>query len=382
MKKVLLIALGLLVAGWIAWGAAVRGARPERPELAPREARGAWHVHTTRSDGRAPIDEVVRAARDAGLQFVVIADHNVLTTGDAGYRDGVLVIEATEASTRFGHVVALGVPRALTDDEKRSDPFGAIAALGGHAIVAHPLHPKRPFGGWGLGAWSGLEVVSNDTAWYRALADRDAGRIAAAALALPWDPVRTVLTLGDDPGDELARFDAEVRARAGGPRPVLLCSADAHGYPSYRAAFGAFSMHVPVALGGEAGADTKAVVRALTDGSAACVFDGEWPASGVRLRADGGRLTLALETVAPHARGLGWLGAAGRQASVTVLKDGAVIGRSALPRVPGFPREGDRREPVVLGDLCGAPRCAPGTYRVELRLDGRPWVLTNPIAIE
>ena len=102
--------------------------------------------------------------------------------------------------------------------------------------------------------------------------------MTTSALASSWEtgqrPVAlgaaAVLRLEDDPGDELARFDAEERqARRPGAPParVLLCSADAHGYPGYRAAFEAFSMHVPVALTGDPARDAAAVTAALARAS-------------------------------------------------------------------------------------------------------------------
>lgn len=369
MKKLLLIGAALLLVAWTAYGLLVRARRPARPPPPQGEVRGAWHVHTTRSDGRGTLAEVVRAAKEAGLQFVVVTDHNILAREDEGYRDGVLVVAGTEASTRHGHVVALGLPRALTKDEAWGDPLGAIRALGGEAVLAHPLHPRRPFTGWGTGSWRGFEVVSNDTAWYRVLADRDAAKVALAVASLPWDPPRAVLDLEDDPRDELARFDAELRgARAAGearrPARVLLCSADAHGYPSYAAAFGAFSMHLPVALSGDAAADAGAVKAALLDGSAACVFDGVAPASGIRFAAvPGGRLRLALD--APDLS----------RAAFVLLRDGQPLG-APVPRPAG---------PAARLELeldCGAGRCAPGDYRVEATWGGRPWIFTNPVTIE
>jgi hypothetical protein len=371
-RKLVVVAAAALAA-WCAWGLRVRAGRPERPPPPAGELRGVWHVHTTASDGRGTLDEVIAAARGAGLQFVVVSDHNVLGPAAPAWRDGVLVVPATEASTRYGHVVAAGVPRPLDGEERRGDPLGAIAALGGQAVLAHPLHPERPFGGWGTGPWRGFEVVSNDTAWYRALAERSVGRILRAALMLPWDPPSTVLTLAEDPSRELARFDAElaaaravVPASAGRPPAslrVLLCSADAHGWPSYGAAFGAFSMHVPVAGTGDAAADARAVLAALLDGSAACVLDGIAPASGVRLHvapAPGTPDGLVLELAAPTPG----------EAEAVLLHDGVPIARAAL--APGA-------APVTLS--CGG-RCAPGDYRVEVRRGGRPWIFTNPVAIE
>ena len=37
--------------------------------------RGAYHVHSSRSDGTGTVDEIAAAAARAGLQFVIITDH-------------------------------------------------------------------------------------------------------------------------------------------------------------------------------------------------------------------------------------------------------------------------------------------------------------------
>lgn len=366
-KRLAILVVAVLAIGYAGFGARVREARAPRPPPPPGEIRGAYHVHTTRSDGRGGLDEVVRAARAAGLQFVVVTDHNVLAPGDEGYHDGVLVVEATEASTRYGHVVALGVPRALTTEEREDDPLGAIERLGGEAVLAHPFHPRRPFSGWGTGPWRGFELVSNDTSWYEVLAGRAWGKVARAAALLPWDGARAVLALSDDLSNERARFDAELRAAAGDPRRpahVLLCSADAHGYPSYRAAFEAFSMHLPVTLSGDAAADARGVTAALLDGRASCVFDGLAPAGGVALaRAPGGRAALELSVEAPDLS----------QARFTLWHDGVPIGDAAPAAQAGR---------AVLTFECGLGGCGRGAYRVEGTWDGRPWIFTNPVAIE
>ena len=71
---------------------------------------GVVHVHTTLSDGAATPDEVIAAARAAGLKFVVITDHNNLDAKKwEGYHEGVLVIVGTEVSTTAGHVLGLGI---------------------------------------------------------------------------------------------------------------------------------------------------------------------------------------------------------------------------------------------------------------------------------
>jgi len=369
VKRRVLTALAILLAAWGALGvrALLRRAarRAEAPVAGASDLRGAYHVHTTASDGRGTLDEVARAAAEAGLGFLVVTDHNRLEPPGPRYLHGVLIVPGTEASTRYGHVVALGVPRALEEGERDGDPLGAIRTLGGAAVLAHPLHPRRPFTGWGSGPWRGLEVVSNDAAWYQVLDGHALGKALSAALVLPWDPARALLDLAGEPAAELGRFDAEVRAAraAGEPGPaarVLLCSADAHGYPSYRAAFEAFSMHLPVRLSGDAPADARAVTAALLDGSAACVLDAVAPAASVRLERTGeGGLLLRLE--APDLA----------RAAVRVVRDGAAT--------PGPPLRPSGTRAAV--SLC-AGRCAPGDYRVEVRRGDQPWIFTNPVRIE
>jgi DNA polymerase (family X) len=50
--------------------------RGEPPELvAPEDIRGDLHCHTTRSDGRASVEEMARAARERGYDYLAICDH-------------------------------------------------------------------------------------------------------------------------------------------------------------------------------------------------------------------------------------------------------------------------------------------------------------------
>jgi hypothetical protein len=360
-----LVALGVALLAWIGWGiGVVRAGRAPRPPLVPGEMRGAWHVHTTRSDGLGTLDQVIGAARAAGLQFVVITDHNLLAPEDAGWHDGVLVIEATEASSRFGHVVAVGTSRALTPEECGGEPLDAIAALGGQAVLAHPFHARRPWSGWERAPWRGMEVVSNDTSWGEITVGRGWSRVLPGLAALPFDGARTVIGLVPSTDREQAVLDAgagatgaRARRADGTPAPphVLLCSADAHGYPSYRAAFEAFSMHVPVRPTGDAAADGRSVLAALLDGRAACIFDGVAPAAQVRLAAAAGTVRLSAAASLEGADSRLW-------------RDGSEV-------ATGRDEAGGIRFDCPDG-------CGPGIYRAVVTRGGRPWIFTNPLVIE
>jgi hypothetical protein len=349
-----LVALVALAVAWGAYGLWLRAHRAPRPASPPGEMRGAWHVHTTRSDGRGTLDDVVRAAREAGLQFVVVADHNVLELGDAGWRDGVLVVPASEISAPYGHVVGLGLERELYKEERQKDALGTVASLGGEAVLAHPFHPGRPFTRWTRDDWKGMEVLSNDSFWGLVLRDQSWWRAGLAILRLPFDGGRAVLSFYQAPVLELARFDAAATRR----RVVLLCASDAHGWPSYGSAFEAFSMHVPVVPTGDGPRDVDQVRRALLDGSAWCVLDAVAPASAVRLsRAPSGdRIDLGIAATGP-----------GRP-TYQLFRDGAPVG--TMSSAPGGATWS-----------CGGP-CPAGAWRVEGRRDGAPWLFTNPIWIE
>jgi DNA polymerase (family X) len=82
-----------------------RGEPPPLVELA--DVRGDLHMHTTWSDGRASVEEMGRAARDLGYEYVAICDHttNVRVVpgldADALRRQGEEIVAANEALTPF-----------------------------------------------------------------------------------------------------------------------------------------------------------------------------------------------------------------------------------------------------------------------------------------
>jgi hypothetical protein len=62
-----------------------------------------------------------------------------------------------------------------------------------------------------------------------------------------------------------------------------------------------------------------------------------------------------------------------RPARFTLLRDGVPIAERTPAAAAGA---------AVIPFGCDGGRCPPGDYRVEARWDGRPWIFTNPVAIE
>jgi hypothetical protein len=334
---------------------------------------GIVHVHTTLSDGGGTPEEVIRAARAAGLRFVILTDHNNLDAKPfEGYRDGVLVVVGTELSTTAGHLLGLGVddpPYRFSGDAR--DGLQDIRDLGGFSFAAHPLSPRDDlrFTGWDLpGPW-GLELVNGDSEWRRA-----GPRILLTA-ALYGLNHRYALLRGMNSADPmLARWD-ELLAR----RDVVgIAGADAHSripltktralrFPSYESVFSLQRNHVllPSPLTGELDSDRRAVLEALRQGRLYLGLDALAPADSISFVAEAGGQRFTMGDTAPPLAGLR-LEASGRwpeSARASILRDGKRLAEGAGPlrtEVPG-----------------------PGVYRLEIHVPGAqvPWVIANPIYV-
>ena len=84
--------------------------------------KGNTHTHTLNSDGDSTPDEVVRWYRSHGYHFLVLTDHNFLTSVDGlnalhGASDKFLVIRGEEVTDKFGdmslHINGLDVAREV-----------------------------------------------------------------------------------------------------------------------------------------------------------------------------------------------------------------------------------------------------------------------------
>ena len=137
---------------------------------ASRWYRGNTHTHTLNSDGDSTPDEVVRWYREHQYQFLVLTDHNFLTSVDAlqalhGADEQFLVIRGEEVTDRFGekpiHVNGLNLERlvppqggtSVVDVIQRN--VNAIRAASG---VPHINHPNF---GWAITA-EDLKQIKND----------------------------------------------------------------------------------------------------------------------------------------------------------------------------------------------------------------------------
>ncbi len=114
--------------------------------MTARWYRGNLHTHTTNSDGDSPPDVVVSWYRDAGYDFLVVTDHDVLTD-PAGLRDAagpMTLIPGEEISSGDLHVNGLGIRERIaptfadTVVDTIQGNVDKVRAQGGVPSINHP----------------------------------------------------------------------------------------------------------------------------------------------------------------------------------------------------------------------------------------------------
>jgi len=348
--------------------------------------RGVIHVHTNRSDGTGSIDDVLRAAAQAGLQFVIVTDHGDATRAPdlPDYRDGVLYIDAAEISTRNGHVVALGLPKSpypLAGDAR--DVVDDIHRLGGIAVAAHPgsSKPELRWTDWDAPI-DGLEWLNGDSEWR----DDRVWMLGRALVTYPFRPPQALALLLDRPEPVLRHWDLLTRQR----RVVALAAADAHArvgarslgepydsagslhFPSYATSFREFSIAVPdLTLTGNADADAGHLMEAIRSGHVYSTVDALGGPVALRFVATSGTSTASVGDVLPvhgpvHVR---VDTEAPGDATIALIESGAAVAQARGSRL----------------DYDGPAK--PAVYHVEISLPDAPgkppvpWVFSNPIYV-
>lgn len=158
---------------------------------------GCIHIHSEYSfDADTPVAEIVKAAKGAGLDFIMLTDHfrmDARKDGWEGWKDGVLVLVGEEISPRYNHYLALGIEKPVIAWKKASKPqeyIDAVNAQGGVGFIAHPDHTGAPKFGiwdypwkeWGVTGYSAVSIWDVMTDWQEKLSSVPA---ALRAFAFP-----------------------------------------------------------------------------------------------------------------------------------------------------------------------------------------------------
>jgi hypothetical protein len=330
-------------------------ATPEADPTAGHVVSGAFHVHTTASDGRADVDTVARAAAAAGLDFVMLADHNIEPPAP-DRRHGVVLVPGVELSTSVGHLLAVGATRLPSWRRRLETPVDSARFAGGVAILGHPVNRKHPWTGDDWNEADGMEVLSGDSLFRDALA-RPFSRMLPALVAMPVSREIGLLSLIHRPDAAFEAWDAH-------PGLIGVCAHDAHGYEGYEAPFSVMQLRlrVPAPLPEDPAEAVAVLVAALGSGEVWCSLGGLLDPAGFRFGLDeAGGIEARLAYVEWPER---------VRPAVVIHRDGVRVA------------EGSHEARVA-----PAP---PGIYRAEVHLDvpwtwGRrtfPWIFTSGLRVE
>ncbi len=334
------------------------------------------HVHTRASDGALDPPQIARLAARAGVEVVVMTDHDRVSPG-GGWQQGVLLVPGQEVTPRHNHLLVLGLDRALPKergDGINGDPARSLAKAkerGGWAVLAHPLDPAIP------GARRSRSFVTLDFS----VIDQCPGLELWNAMSAFKEELRT-------PGRFLARWAMPASFLAG-PHPVLLAlwdtmgrsrrwvalaGADAHGFSTGRrwlpVRIFSYRRHLRLIttglwlrrpFSGQADRDQALVLEALAAGRCFGAL-GRARGFACRLRGPGGELLPGAEAAYTP----GWVLEASLpgRGEARLVHNGRVVARARGRRF-AWPVE------------------APGVWRVEASrwrppAGWRPWIYCNP----
>lgn len=141
------------------------------------EYPGAIHIHTTKSDGSLPLEEIVNEAKKVGLKWLVFSDHNnidYLKEGKEGFYDGICVIIANEISPAKGdHYIACNINELVSDEQPPEAFVQQVNELGGFGFIAHPDestnrdndYPPLRWTDWEMDGFTGIEIWNFMSDW-------------------------------------------------------------------------------------------------------------------------------------------------------------------------------------------------------------------------
>jgi hypothetical protein len=350
----------------------VAGLRPSRSGFAVvRDLTCVVHVHSTHSDGSGTVAQIANAAKRAGVDVVLLTDHDTLAAkrhGEERWYDDVLVLVGEEVSpTDRDHFLAFGVESEVRRTLSGPEICAAVADQGGFGFAAHPFSRGNerfrrsgiPFGE--VDCLDGVELWSflNDTGERL----RGVGDLARMVLT----PQRVI---GGPPQENLRAWDELCQRR----RVVAIGGLDAHQFGirvagrvpirmmGYRRAFHQLHTRVQIdePLTRELEHDRALVYEALREGRCYIAVDALALARGFQFEASNESRTLPMGGEAPFEPGWTLHARVPRTARIRLLRDGQVVAEA----------DSDQLHHSIE---------RPGVHRLEVALSGRPWIYSNPL---
>lgn len=344
------------------------------------------HMHTRYSDGSGSHQDIAQAAIQAGLDAVIVTDHNVLVDGPAGYygegKHRLLLIVGEEIhdqarAPQKNHMLVFGAQRELAMYAHTPQLLiDEVSKAGGLSFIAHPVDPAAPsvhegdisWVDWGVSGFTGLELWNG----FSEFKPRIHSKLHAVYYA--YFPRR--IARGPLP-EAVQRWEQLLST---GKKVVAIGGSDAHSHHMrlgplrrtvfpYEFHFRGINTHVlvPRPFGTDAAADTSMVLDALRKGHCFIGYDLPAPTRGFHFTAHGMEGAAGMGDELSSKGGITFQIKLPRRTECVLLKDGK-------------PLRTWRQH-----DLCTYNTTQPGVYRVEVYINylglKRAWIFSNPIYV-
>ena len=344
--------------------------------------RGNLHMHTPLSDGTKGHRELGGIAADAGLDFIVITDHNVYRAGFDGWVGDTLILVGEEIHDpqrlpQSSHTLCFAIQEDVA--AHGADPealMNAVTSQGGFTFLAHPFErdvaeflpePNISWRDWGVDGFAGIELWNYMSEFKSVLKNK------AHAVLYAYAPDLAIT--GPYP-ETLQKWDELLKER----RVAVFGGSDAHGtvyhigplsraVQPYSYLFRCINTHLmsEEPLNGDLEHDKAVIYEALRMGRGFLGYERPgkiagfsfWARSGSGEATMGETLTfrdrVELRISAPH------------RARLRLLRDGQLVAQTVDSQLVSM-------------------SYVPGVYRVEAyrRHAGRErgWIFSNPIYVE
>jgi hypothetical protein len=345
------------------------------------------HMHTSYSDGFLSHPQIAQAALQAGLDAVIVTDHNVwVKDHERYYEDGersVLMLVGEEIhdqarNPQKNHLLVFGANRELATFAHNTDLLlENVRRSSGISFLAHPVDPAAPAVGegdiswvdWQINGFTGIEIWNGFSEFKSKL------KSMLHAVYYIYNP--DLVARGPFP-ETLKMWD---KLLSSGKKVPAVGGSDAHALPArlgplkktvfpFDYHFRAINTHLflPKELSGRIEEDKKMILDALRFGRGFIGYDLPASTKGFRFTANGtgGNFQMGDDLKTPG--GVTLQIRLPMRTECNLLKDGVVIKTWT-----------DREN-------CTHITSAPGVYRVEVYIEykgkRRGWIYSNPIYLK
>ena len=150
------------------------------------ESIGVLHIHSVFSDGSGTVPEIAEFARELNLDFLLLSDHNTLRALKEGYEKfygNTFLLVGCEINDKENknHYLAVGIDQTLSTRIPAAEYVRKVKEMGGIGFLAHPHesrdtmpeHPPYPWTDWSTDDYTGIEIWNHMSEWMENLTEQN-----------------------------------------------------------------------------------------------------------------------------------------------------------------------------------------------------------------